>query len=202
MNEARTIENSKMRECHAEMNAEFQRIKHQHPNKIFREYTDFMQNIDSLIESISELKHTISKNGIFETEIKSLVYQYSVIRKYVIKLSKTVLKNIRYSEKDAKEFSRMTNEKSEHEIGLQSKTIVSLWLNNILLVSWISKINSKTESRLISANKCKPNYLDHPDVNIGSKFSNVVAKLAELKFIIKKTFNNESFTGLFPKHLQ
>lgn len=201
LREAQSVENRKVKECHAEIHRELDKLKHQNTS-IMKSYKDVMHMCDSLIVSITMTKEKGVSRESCEPEIRKIVHQYTSIRKYVIRLAKTVLKNVRYSEEDAREFNRMTNEKTEHEIGLQAKTIITLWLNNLLLVSWLSKINSKTESRLMSANKCKPHYLDHPDVNLGSKFSNVVSKLAELKFIMKKRYNDDSLTGLFPKQLQ
>ena len=201
LREAQSVENRKVKECHDEIHRELDKLKHQNTS-IMKSYKDVMHMCDSLIVSITMTKEKGVSRESCEPEIRKIVHQYTSIRKYVIRLAKTVLKNVRYSEEDAREFNRMTNEKTEHEIGLQAKTIITLWLNNLLLVSWLSKINSKTESRLMSANKCKPHYLDHPDVNLGSKFSNVVSKLAELKFIMKKRYNDDSLTGLFPKQLQ
>lgn len=201
LRKAQSGENRKVKECHDEIHRELNRLKHQNTT-IMKHYMEVMSMCDSLIDSIENAKEKCVSRESCEPEIRKIVHQYTNIRKYVIRLAKTVLRNIRYSEQDAKEFNRMTNEKTEHEIGLQAKTIVTLWLNNILLVAWLSKINSKTESRLISTNKCKLHYIDHPNVNIGSKFSNIVAKLAELKFMMKKKFNDDSLTGLFPKQLQ
>jgi hypothetical protein len=202
LREAQSVENRKIKECHDDIHRELNRMKRQNTT-IMKYYMDAMHMCDSLIDSIVMMtkEKGVSRESC-EPEIRKIVHQYSNIRKYVIKLVKLILKNVRYSEQDAREFNRMAHEKTEHEIGLQTKTIVTLWLNNLLLVSWLSKINSHTQTRLISTNKCKPHYIDHPNVNIGSKFSNIVAKLAELKFIIKKQFNDDSLTGLFPKQLQ
>jgi hypothetical protein len=199
--EAQSEENRKVRKCHDEIRRELNRMKHQNTS-VTRYYMEVMGMCDSLIDSIASAKEKCVSRESCEPEIRKIAHQYTGIRKYVIKLAKMILRNVRYSEEDASEFTRMTNEKTEHEIGLQAKTIVTLWLNNLLLVAWLSKINSKTDSRLVSTNKCKPHYLDHPDVNLGSKFSNVVSKLAELKFMMKKQVNNDSLTGLFPKQLQ
>jgi len=200
MSQARRIENENMKVCHATIHAS---LANNPTNKVLSHYEDMLKNCDSLIHSIGNVNPQMTS----EKEIKSIVYQYTLIRKYVIAVVKTILRDVRYAEKDAKEFIRMTNEKTEHEIGLQAKTIVSLWLNNRLLMQWLSNLKSKSKSNnktrtLLSTNKCKPHYLDHPEVNLGSKFSNLVAKLAEFKFAVKKEGANESFIGFFPKQLQ
>jgi hypothetical protein len=196
MSQARRIENENMKVCHTKIHASLANA-----NKVLSHYEDALKNCDSLIHSIANVNPRMTS----EQEIKSIVNQYTLIRKYVISVVKTILRDVRYAEKDAKEFLRMTKEKTEHEIGLQAKTIVSLWLNNRLLMEWLSNLKSTSKSNnktrtLLSTNKCKPHYLDHPDVNLGSKYSNLVAKLAELKFAVKK--EGATFIGFFPKQLQ
>ena len=203
LSQARKAENANMKSCHHEIDSLLAQMKRLPNPNVFSYYGEMLKKCDSVTESIVTMKSKIPS----EPELHSIVSQYKLVRKYVFALVKTILKDVRYSEKDAKEFGRMTREKTEHEIGLQSKTIVSLWLNNQLLMKWLSNLKSQTKTQtksntLLSSNKCKPHYLDHPDVNIGSKFSNMVAKLAELKFAVKKNPPNESLFRLFPKQLQ
>lgn len=197
---AQSVENQKQKECIDDILIEFDKLTTK--NTPMKYYTSMMNECDALIKFIANAKDKCKSRELCEADVRKIANRYKNIRKYVITVVKEILVNVRYSYEDAREFVQMANKKTEHEIGLQSKTIVSLWINNLLLVSWISKINSNTSSTIVSTNKCKPNYFDNPAVNIGSKFLNVVAKLAELKFAVKKTFNDDSFTELFPKQLQ